>query len=189
MSSLPLNSSDIHLVVVDCQHDFCHPEGALYVPQGERAVENIASLLKSGKVARVTFTLDWHPLNHCSFKPQGGQWPVHCVQYSRGVALAESLMDPPLLSSLHPTFVTKGANRNQEEYGAFAQPSVEELALLQSGKVVVCGIAGDYCVLETLRNILKVRPDAQVFMDGIASIDGGTALNEFMTKHQIERFQ
>ena len=186
MSSLPLNSSDIHLIVVDCQHDFCHPEGALYVPQGECAVENIASLLKSGKVARVTFTLDWHPLDHCSFQP--GQWPVHCVQYSRGVALAESLMDSALLPSLHPTFVTKGANRDQEEYGAFAQPSPEELALLQSGKVVVCGIAGDYCVLETLRNVLKVRPDAQVFMEGIASIDGGTALNEFMTKHQIERF-
>jgi len=61
--------------------------------------------------------------------------------------------------------------------------------LLQSGKVVVCGIAGDYCVLETLRNVLKVRPDAQVFMEGIASIDGGIALNEFMTQHQIERFQ
>ena len=189
MSSLPLNSSDIHLVVVDCQHDFCHPEGALYVPQGERAVENIASLLKSGKVARVTFTLDWHPLDHCSFKPQGGQWPVHCVQYSRGAALAECLMDSALLSTLHPTFVTKGADRNQEEYGAFAQPTSDELALLQSGQVVVCGIAGDYCVLETLRNVLKVRPDAQVFMDGIASIDGGTALNDFMAKHQIERFQ
>ena len=39
MPSLPLNSSDIHLIVVDCQHDFCHPEGALYVPQGECAVE------------------------------------------------------------------------------------------------------------------------------------------------------
>ena len=75
MSSLPLNSSDIHLIVVDCQHDFCHPEGALYVPQGECAVENIASLLKSGKVARVTFTLDWHPLDHCSFQPQGGHGP------------------------------------------------------------------------------------------------------------------
>ena len=48
MPSLPLNSSDIHLVVVDCQHDFCHLEGALYVPQGECAVEKIASLLKSG---------------------------------------------------------------------------------------------------------------------------------------------
>ena len=29
----------LHLVVVDCQHDFCHLEGALYVPQGECAVE------------------------------------------------------------------------------------------------------------------------------------------------------
>ena len=64
MSSLPLNSSDIHLIVVDCQHDFCHPEGALYVPQGECAVENIASLLKSGKVARDHVHPRLAPLDH-----------------------------------------------------------------------------------------------------------------------------
>ena len=74
------------------------------------------------------------------------------------------------MTALSPTFVTKGADRNREEYGAFSQPSPEELALLQTGNVVVCGIAGDYCVLETLKNVLKVRPDAQVFLEGIASI-------------------
>lgn len=181
-------SSAIHLIVVDCQHDFCHPQGALYVPKADQAVQHVAKLLKSGLVERVTFTLDWHPLDHCSFVTQGGQWPVHCVQHTRGAGLDEQL-DLREMTALSPTFVTKGADRNREEYGAFSQPSPEELALLQTGNVVVCGIAGDYCVLETLKNVLKVCPDAQVFLEGIASIDGGESLNGFMAQHNVSTFQ
>lgn len=188
MASSPNASSPIHLIVVDCQHDFCHPDGALYVSTAEVAVKNIAHLLNSGVVQRVTFTLDWHPLDHCSFSTQGGQWPIHCVQHTRGAALDHQL-DLRTMTALSPAFVTKGADRNHEEYGAFAHPTAEELALLQSGNVVVCGIAGDYCVLETLKNVLKVRPDAQIFLDGIASIDGGTALNAFLSAHNIATFE
>lgn len=33
--------TDIHLVIVDVQHDFAHPAGALFVPGAEQAVETL----------------------------------------------------------------------------------------------------------------------------------------------------
>ena len=83
--------TDIHLVIVDVQHDFAHPTGALFVPGAEQAVENIAQLLHDPRVTQLTFTLDWHPYDHSSFADQGGTWPRHCVQYSKGASLHESL--------------------------------------------------------------------------------------------------
>ena len=59
---------------------------------------------------------------------------------------------------------------------------------LNQGRLVVCGIAGDYCVLETLKNILRVRPDAEVFTAGVASIDGGTALEAYLSENNIPVF-
>ena len=50
------------------------------------------------------------------------------------------------------------------------------------------GIAGDYCVLETLKNIRNVRPDVEVFTAGVASIDGGTALDAYLSTNCIPVF-
>ena len=45
--------SDLHLVIVDVQHDFAHPEGALFVPGAEQAVKNIADLLHDHSITNV----------------------------------------------------------------------------------------------------------------------------------------
>ena len=49
--------------------------------------------------------------------------------------------------------------------------------------VDVCGIAGDYCVLETLKGLNKLFDNITVLSDYTASIDGGVALNEYISKH------
>ena len=85
-------------------------------------------------------------------------------------------------------FVRKGQLRDCEEYGAFADPTPEQREWLNQGRLVVCGIAGDYCVLETLKNILRLRPDAEVFTAGVASIDGGTALEAYLSENNIPVF-
>ena len=148
--------SDIHLVIVDVQHDFAHPEGALFVPGAEQAVKNISDLLHDPRVTQVTFTLDWHPFDHSSFKAHGGIWPRHCVQFSKGASLHESLWVENF-DRLDTHFVRKGQLRDCEEYGAFADPTPEQREWLNQGRLVVCGIAGDYCVLETLKNIRFIR--------------------------------
>lgn len=34
-----------HIIIVDCQEDFCNPEGALYVKGAEVAVRTLKSIL------------------------------------------------------------------------------------------------------------------------------------------------
>lgn len=57
--------------------------------------------------------------------------------------------------------------------------------------MVVCGIAGDYCVLETLKNIVALRGSTlgiKVFLRGVASIDGGKALADYMAQTGIGEY-
>ena len=82
------------LVIVDVQHDFCHPDGALYVPGGEKVIPVIKKYIEDNKesIDKVIFTQDWHPYNHGSFKDFGGQWPTHCVKDSAGASLPIELI-------------------------------------------------------------------------------------------------
>ena len=51
--------------------------------------------------------------------------------------------------------------------------------------IVICGIAGDYCVKETMKNLMFhwKKFNISVLMNGTASIDGGVALNDFINSH------
>ena len=70
---------------------------------------------------------------------------------------------------------------------AVADSKRAESLLADAESVVVCGIAGDYCVLETLKNIVgTIGADrVRVYLDGTASIDTGTALNNYMKENNI----
>lgn len=47
-------------------------------------------------------------------------------------------------------------------------------------EVVVCGIAGDYCVYETTKNLIDCGFfNVSLYLPGIASIDGGTKITEY----------
>lgn len=50
------------LVLVDMQYDFCHPNGALYVPGAEKDVERTASFIRNNKnvIERIILTMDFH---------------------------------------------------------------------------------------------------------------------------------
>ena len=52
---------------------------------------------------------------------------------------------------------------------------------------VVCGIAGDYCVKETIKNLINGEVTPKVFFPGIASIDGGKALSDFVKENGLEK--
>ena len=52
-------------------------------------------------------------------------------------------------------------------------------------------LAGDYCVLETLKNIVALRGSTlgiKVFLRGVASIDGGKALADYMAQTGIGEY-
>ena len=77
MTILPTDA----LIVVDVQKDFCSG-GALAVHDAEAIVPVINRLLPHFDC--VVYTRDWHPPYHASFETEGGPWPIHCVQGTRG---------------------------------------------------------------------------------------------------------
>lgn len=140
------------LVVVDVQNDFCEG-GALAVNGGKAVGEAIKNYIDG--YDKLYVTQDAHPANHCSFKEQGGPWPVHCVAGTEGANLYQ-----PLHSAIaeYPfELVQKGCDPNTEEYGANITIEGDE-----DTSVDVVGIALDFCVKETAKLIKKNNPKLQV---------------------------
>lgn len=190
------------LIVVDYQYDFFNPDGALYVNGGEMLQDKILKIIPD--FDGVIFTQDCHPYNHCSFIDTGGQWPRHCVEDSIGAGIPIEFFD----AAKNYIVEKKGVNYTQEEYGAFFdKTSLHSIvcSLIYSDELyynkfftfndneyefVICGIAGDWCVLETLKNIIKhIGPNnISVYLDGIVSIDGGEKLNNFIKENNIKTY-
>lgn len=141
------------------------------------------------------FTADWHPSNHCSFKKNGGQWNEHCVQFSKGAAIHDLLLYGCIGAGIPYEVITKGTLSLSEEYGIKVAPAnakVQYHTIYSSSvgvdvqpdeQVVICGLAGDFCVLETLKNLAPVNP--MIFLDGVASLDGGVKLNEYVESNGV----
>lgn len=156
------------LVVVDVQYDFCNPNGALFVPGGEEVVNKVKDIIPNFDY--VIFTKDSHGLNHCSFKENGGIWPVHCVWNSIGEGIPVEL----LKAAKDYGVVTKGGNVNEEEYGADANAIMtahDENP--EECEFVFCGIHALYCVKETIKNFIEKYPQVKVSVltDCIAPLD------------------
>lgn len=192
-----MEEKKITLILVDFQKDFISESGSLYVRGSSSAVWQTLELLKSGKVERVIFTLDWHSINHCSFKQNGGEWPTHCVEYTMG-ALPDHLLYQYCLDNNIPTrFFHKGIFDGTEEYGAFKEGLlIGELFMchdywteidlaIDPSNVYIAGVAGDYCVLETIKNLEPIWDNLTVYLPGIASIDGGEKLTEFINENHL----
>ena len=191
------------LIVVDCQFDFCDPLGSLYVPGSEKSVENIVNLVKSDEIDKIIFTLNWHTTSDGSFLVNGGTWPNHCINYNPGSSIVKKLCDLDFQGEIE--YFLKGQDPEHEEYGAFELQMelpgsryyisnwLEECEIrLDSdhglGDVILCGVAGDYCVLETLKNLLNIPKDyidsINVYLPGISSIDGGKKLRSFIEEYK-----
>ena len=139
------------LIVVDVQNDFADPAGSLYVTGGEslpRPInELVATALAAG--ALVVYTQDWHPPSTPHFAKDGGIWPVHCVRDTWGAALHPDL-------DVRGPVVRKGTNGEDGYSGFMMRDAVSGrsiptelgglLAARDVERVVVCGLATDYCV-------------------------------------------
>ena len=183
------------LVIVDFQYDFCNPKGALYVPGAEKAQEailrEICKIDENKKTVNknyydcILFTYDFHPKNHCSFKENGGEWPTHCVKQSNGAVTNKELIYCANKNHTYSWFCAmKGNNADVEEYGLDLSKWLKSMNLPES-KFTICGLAGDYCVLETLKMNMDSH-SCEIFLDGIASIDGGKKLNDFIKEKDIK---
>jgi len=176
------------LIVVDVQNDFADPSGSLSVAGGKAVIPvlnaAVADAVAAG--ALVAYTQDWHPASTPHFAKDGGIWPVHCVAGSWGAELHPDLR-------VEGPRVRKGSN-GEDGYSGFSmrdpvsgeeRPTELEPLLRGRGvaRVVVCGLATDYCVRATVLDALRLGFRTQVISDGIAAVnladgDGDRAVEE-----------
>jgi nicotinamidase/pyrazinamidase len=139
------------LVVVDVQNDFC-PNGALPVADGDKVVKPLNKYIEKIRAAGapIIYTRDWHPSDHNSFKTQGGPWPPHCVQGTQGAGF-----HPDLVVPTEGEIVSK-ADKKDEAYSFFQGTNLAE-SLHKRGikRLLVGGLATDYCVKETVLDGLR----------------------------------
>jgi nicotinamidase/pyrazinamidase len=152
------------LLIVDPQVDFC-PGGALPVPGGDQIFAAVNRAAKAAPI--VVASRDWHPADHISFLARGGQWPPHCVQGTRGAEFHPALDTAPIAKVF-----SKGSDPEQEAYSAF---DGTELAawLRERGveRLVVAGLATDYCVRASVLDARREGFDVVVLEDAIGAVD------------------
>jgi nicotinamidase/pyrazinamidase len=156
------------LILVDVQNDFL-PGGALAVPEGDAVVGplNEYSAIFGGSGLLVFATRDWHPPQHCSFKPQGGIWPVHCVRKTNGAALSPDLALPD-----GTRVISKAEHENEDAYSGVQGTSLDDqLKQGHTRRVFVGGLATDYCVLNTVRDALRLGYETFLLRDAIRGVD------------------
>lgn len=179
------------LIVVDVQNDFADAHGSLAVAGAGDVVaaadREIAAARGAGSL--VVYTQDWHPPVTPHFAKDGGPWPVHCVRDTWGAAFHPGLtLDGPV--------VRKGAH-GEDGYSGFTMRNpisgettpTELAALLHSRaieRVVVVGLATDYCVRATALDAHALRFATTVLRDAVAAVDlqpgdGERALSELLS--------
>jgi nicotinamidase/pyrazinamidase len=158
----------IGVIVVDIQGDFTKLKNGSLAVEGTddayvKAVDENTKKMKAAGFP-IYATKDWHPANHASFftNHPGKKafdviklnnrdqvlWPPHCVQKTPG---AEVLLDKKLFKAV----VKKGMDPQYDSYSGFQDDGgkkTEMDKLLKKDKikkVVVYGIATDYCVRAT----------------------------------------
>jgi nicotinamidase/pyrazinamidase len=160
---------DAALVLVDIQNDFC-PGGALAVAEGDQIVGVVNRLIPEFPL--VISTQDWHPANHISFKDQGGPWPPHCVQGTRGAEL-----HPALNTGRIVNYFRKASSQNKDAYSEFegvdeAGRTLDEmLKSRRVSRLYVAGLATDYCVLATVLDGLKNGYEVYAITDAVRAVN------------------
>ena len=165
-------------MVVDVQNDFADPAGSLSVRGGDAILPTVNAELRRARDARsmVVFTQDWHPESTPHFEKDGGIWPVHCVGGTWGAEL-----HPALEAPRDAPRVRKGQS-GEDGYSGFTmrdpttgeEKPTELESLLRDGgatRVVVCGLATDYCVGATAKDAVRLGFEVSVLTDAVAAVD------------------
>jgi len=168
------------LLVVDVQNDFL-PGGALPVPHGADVIAPLNRWIARFTAAGlpVCASRDWHPPDHCSFRPQGGPWPAHCVAGTAGAEFASTLALPG-----GALIISKGCDPGIEAYSAFAGTALADLLRVRHVRTLfVGGLATDYCVYSTVDDALREGFGVVLLADAVRPVevhagDGAAAVRD-----------
>jgi nicotinamidase/pyrazinamidase len=172
------------LLVVDLQNDFL-PGGSLAVAHGDEVIEPANRLVRLYREHElpVFASRDWHPFGHCSFAERGGPWPPHCIAHTHGAALADQLVLPP-----EAVIVSKAQSREADAYSAFRGTGLaQQLRARAVVRLAVCGLATDYCVLNTVTDALSLGFRVLLVTDAIRAVDACPGDGERAIRAMLDR--
>ena len=141
---MKLDPEDTAVVVVDMQNGFCRPDGSLYAPGSEAAIEPCAEIVSEAREAgaSVVFTRDVHPPeqfegNH--YYDEFDRWGEHVVEGTDGTEIVEELdvREDDLVVEKH----TYDAFHRTELEGWLDAHGIDDL--------LICGTLANVCVLHT----------------------------------------
>ena len=166
------------LAVVDLQNDFADPAGSLSVSGGEKVVPIANDEIRraSSAGALVVLTQDWHPPSTPHFEKDGGVWPVHCVRDTWGAEFHAEL------TIVEGAPVVRKGTGGEDGYSGFTvadpttggrSPTELERVLRDRGieRLVIVGLATDYCVKDTAIDGAKLGFDVTVLRDGVRAVN------------------
>ena len=158
-----MNRPPIALLAVDVQRDFL-PGGSLAVSDGDAVVAPLRAL--SDQVSLVVATRDFHPLHHCSFLERGGPWPPHCIIGTPGATIH------PDIDAMADLIVSKGTDPEVDAYSGFDGTGLAGI-LRSAGveRVVVGGLATDYCVRATALAARREGFESEVVLAAVRAVD------------------
>jgi nicotinamidase/pyrazinamidase len=169
---MPLGPRDA-LLVVDVQNDFL-PGGSLAVPGADAVVPVLCKYVRAALESRAQLcaTRCWHPAKHCSFRERGGPWPPHCIQGTPGAEFAPGLRLPA-----DTIIFSKGMDPDRDSYSGFVGTMLDAtLRALDVARVLIGGLATEFCVLNTVRDALARGHAVLLLEDAVRGFDpAGTA--------------
>jgi len=192
------------VLVVDVQADFTELNfGTLAVPGTDaQYIDNVEKATKQfgEKGLPIYFTQDWHPADHVSFYSNNVgtepmqvieingrsqvMWPPHCVQGTSGAEIVITVSEADKM-------VPKGTDSRFDSYSGFADDGghkTELDSLLRKdaiNKLVIYGLATDYCVKATVLDALEAGYQVELVLDlcrGVSSDTTESAIREMKGK-------
>jgi len=132
------------VVVVDMQNGFCHPDGSLFAPPSEAAIEPVADVVEMGRGAgaQIVYTRDVHPpqqFDETHYYDEFDRWGEHVVEGSWDAELVDDLdvreEDHIVVKHTYDAFY-------RTDLGGFLDThNLDDL--------LICGTLANVCVLHT----------------------------------------
>ena len=141
---MQLDPTETAVVIVDMQNGFCHPDGSLYAPGSEDAIEDCVALVELARDAgaAVVYTRDVHPpeqFEDAHYYDEFEQWGEHVLEGS---------WDAELVSELSPREEELVVMKHT--YDAFHQTNLDGwLSAHNIKNLVFGGTLANVCVLHT----------------------------------------
>ncbi len=192
------------VLVVDVQADFTELNiGTLAVPGTDvQYIDNVEKATRKygEKGLPIYFTQDWHPADHVSFYSNNAgtepmqvieingrsqvMWPPHCAQGTSGAEIVVTV-------SKTAKMVRKGTDSRFDSYSGFADDGghkTELDSLLRKDgikKLIIYGLATDYCVKATVLDALEAGYQVELVLDlcrGVSPETTESAIREMKAK-------